>query len=113
MEGMLPMDRETTLLDLLGGWLEFVEECFELGQLPRDDFETEYFEGEDIDPDTYEAWRQHYSEDYLETVRQLHQDAQDLVLADAGAPADLTPAEFLVDEVAPLLLLRGESPTAS
>lgn len=112
MGAMLPMDRETTLLDLLGGWLEFVEECFELGQRPRDEFEAEYFEDEEADPDTYDAWRQHYSEDYLETVRQLHQDAQDLVLPGSAGTADLTPAEFLIDEVAPLLLLRGESPAS-
>lgn len=106
------MDRETALLDLLGGWLEFVQECFDLAQMPREAFEDAYFGDEDVDPATYEAWREHYTEDYLETVRQLHQDAQDLVLADVGDTADMTPAEFLRDEVLPLLRLRGESSPA-
>lgn len=106
------MDRETTLLDILSGWLEFVEECYDLGQLPRDAFEVEYFEDGNVDPATYEVWREHYSEDYLQTVRQLHQDAQDLVLADVGDAADMTPAEFLNDEIVPLMRLRGEKPDA-
>lgn len=110
MGDMFPMDRETALLDLLGGWLELVEECVELGQLSRDAFEREYFaDDEPVDPATYDAWRKHYDEAYLDTVRGLHEDAQDLVLADAGGTADLTPAEFLRDEVLPLLRLRGES----
>lgn len=110
MGDMFPMDRETALMDLLGGWLELVEECFELGQLPRDAFEHEYFaDDEPVDPATYDAWRQHYDEAYLETVRSLHADARDLVLADAGETADLTPTEFLRDEVLPLMRLRGES----
>lgn len=104
------MDRETALLDLLGGWLEFVEECFELAKLPRAEFEEAYFGPDEVDPATYEAWREHYTEDYLETVRQLHEDAQDLVLPDVGGTADMTPAEFLRDEVVPLMRLRGEAP---
>ena len=106
---MLPMDRETALLDLLGGWLELVEECHELARLPRDAFETEYFADQPVDPATYDAWRQHYDEDYVATVRQLHQDAQDLILADAGDAPDVTPAEFVRDELLPLFRLRGEN----
>ena len=107
---MTPIDKETTLLDLLSGWLEFVEGCVELGRQPRDAFEASYFEdGEPVDPAVYDAWRAHYDEDYLDTVRSLHQDAQDLVIAEAGETGDLTPTEFLRDEVVPLLRLRGES----
>lgn len=109
MERMVPMDKETTLLDLLGGWLEFVEGCVELAQGTRETFEAAYFEaGEPVDPAVYDAWRDHYDDAYLDTVRQLHQDAQDLVLADPGDTGDMTPREFLLDEVVPLLQLPGE-----
>lgn len=109
MVRMVPIDKETMLLDLLGGWLELVEECVELGRQPRDAFEDAYFgDDEPVDPAVYEAWRAHYDDAYLETVRQLHQEAQDLVISDPGETGDLTPREFLTDEVAPLLRLRGE-----
>lgn len=97
------------MLDLLGGWLEFVEECVELGQQPREAFEESFFDADEpVDPAVYDAWRAHYDEAYLETVRSLHQDAQDLVIGDPGDAGSVTPLEFLQDEVAPLLRLRGE-----
>jgi hypothetical protein len=92
-------DRETALLDLLAGWLEMVESCRDAGRLPREEFDREFF-GE-IVPETYEEWREHYTDEYLAEVDQLYARASALVLGDEEEP-ELTAAEFLREFVLPL-----------
>jgi hypothetical protein len=93
-------DRETALLDLLAGWLEMVESCRDAGELPREEFDREFF-GE-IVPETYEEWREHYTEPYQSKVEELYQRASAAVLGDEEEPPDLTPGEFLREYLLPL-----------
>jgi hypothetical protein len=93
-------DRETALLDLLAGWLEMVESCRDAADLPREEFDREFF-GE-IVPGTYEEWREHYTDDYLKGVDELYARASALVLGDEEEEPELTPAEFLREFVLPL-----------
>lgn len=94
-----PADRATALLDLLAGWLEMVETCREAADLPREEFDREFF-GEVV-PETYEEWRGHYTDDYLATVAEIYELAGGLVLGDEEEP-ELSPAEFLRAHVLPL-----------
>lgn len=93
-------DRETALLDLLGGWLEMVESCHEAGQMPREEFEAEFF-GEII-PETYEDWRAHYTAEYRAEVEELNSRAAALVLGEEDEQPAMSPAEFLREHVLPL-----------
>lgn len=93
-------DRETALLDLLAGWLEMVESCRDAGELPRDEFDREFF-GE-IVPETYEEWREHYTDEYLAGVDRLYERASGLVLGDEEEAPELSAAEFLREYVLPL-----------
>lgn len=93
-------DRETALLDLLAGWLEMVESCREAGELPREEFDREFFG--DIVPETYQEWRGHYTDEYVARVGELNARAAALTLGDADEEPELTPAEFLREHVLPL-----------
>ncbi|MEX2540236.1 MAG: hypothetical protein WD314_00435 [Trueperaceae bacterium] len=93
-------DRETALLDLLAGWLEMVESCRDAGELPRDEFDKEFFG--DIVPGTYEEWREHYTEEYQSRVDDLYVSAGSLVMGDEEEEPTLSPAEFLRQRVLPL-----------
>jgi hypothetical protein len=93
-------DRETALLDLLAGWLEMVESCRDAAELPREEFDREFFG--DIVPETYDDWREHYTDGYLKGVDQLYARAAALVLGDEDEEPELTPAEFLREFVLPL-----------
>ncbi|MEX2535976.1 MAG: hypothetical protein WD273_10325 [Trueperaceae bacterium] len=93
-------DKETALLDLLGGWLEMVESCVDAGNLPREEFDREIFG--DIVPETHEEWREHYTGDYLARVDQLYNRAAKQVLGDEDEAPVLTAAEFLRAYVLPL-----------
>jgi hypothetical protein len=93
------VDRETALMDLLAGWLEMVESCRDAAELPREEFDREFF-GE-IVPGTYDEWREHYTDDYLKGVDELYARAAAQVLGDEEEP-ELTPAEFLREFVLPL-----------
>lgn len=102
-------DPDTTLLDLLAGWLEYVQSAHELAEGPREAFEAEYFEaGETPDPAVYEGWREHYDEGYVRGLERLHELAVDLLAGEGGEPGDLTPAEFLREHLLPLFALPGE-----
>jgi len=96
-----PADKETLLLDLLAGWLEMVESCREAADLPKEEFDAEFF-GEVL-PETYEEWRAHYTDEYVELVRELNSRAAGDVLGDEETPPELTPAQFLRERVLPLL----------
>lgn len=93
-------DRETALLDLLAGWLEMVESCRDAGELPREEFDKEFFG--DIVPGTYDDWREHYTERYQTGVDDLYVSAAALVMGDEEEEPELTPAEFLRERVLPL-----------
>lgn len=93
-------DRETALLDLLAGWLEMVESCRDAGELPREEFDKEFFG--DIVPGTYDDWRRHYTEEYRSGVDELYMSASSLVMGDEEEEPQLSPAEFLRERVLPL-----------
>lgn len=102
-------DPETTLLDLLAGWLEYVEGAHELAQAPREEFEAEYFEeGEAPDPAVFERWQEHYDEGYLRGLERLNELAAELLGSEDGEPPVLTPNEFLREHLLPLFALPGE-----
>ncbi|HEX7004899.1 MAG TPA: hypothetical protein VF168_12010 [Trueperaceae bacterium] len=92
-------DRETALLDLLAGWVEMVESCRDAGKLPREEFDAEFFG--DIVPETYEEWRQHYTDEYLAGVEEIYAKASQTVLGDEEEAPQLTAAEFLREYVLP------------
>lgn len=94
------VDRETALLDLLAGWLEMVESCRDAGELSREEFNKEFF-GE-IVPETYDEWREHYTEGYRAGVDELYAKAASSVMGDEEEEPELTPAEFLRGHVLPL-----------
>ncbi len=99
---------DALLLDMLAGWAEYVEACIELAELPREQFEAEYFGDEPVEPDVYESWKAHYTRDYLDAVEALEETAETLVLDFAGEGGAMTPAEFLEQEVVPLFRHPGE-----
>ena len=93
-------DRETALLDLLAGWVEMVESCRDAGNLPREEFDEEFFG--DIVPETYEEWREHYTDEYLAGLEGLYSKASGLVLGDEEEAPELTAAEFIREYVLPM-----------
>ena len=99
-------DRETALLDLLAGWLEMVEGCRDAGNMPRQEFDAEFFG--DIVPETYEEWREHYTDGYLSGVERLYDRASKTVLGDEEEAPELSAAEFLREYVLPLFEEEGE-----
>ena len=99
-------DRETALLDLLAGWLEMVEGCNDAGKLPREEFDAEFFG--DIVPETYEEWREHYTDRYLSGVQAIYARASQAVLGDEDEAPELSAAEFLREYVLPLFEEEGE-----
>lgn len=87
-------------MDLLAGWLEMVESCRDAAELPKEEFDNEFFG--DIVPGTYEEWREHYTDDYLARVDELFNRAGSLVLGDADEEPELTPTQFLRKHVLPI-----------
>ena len=98
-DAMTPHEKDTALLDLLAGWLEFISAS-------QEDAHEDYGEFQEIfehtSPEHHQGFRAHYTQAYTERVHELYRAASEQVLGDADSAPQLSPADFIRQHILPL-----------